>query len=214
MGIINKIRFLLWIFVFFGIITAYVDYNRMINGQVPVFCKVTYDEFQKLETFRGIFYVANRTVTRNPKERLAISSNIHYQFLNQDIHIKLKPVSKDHDFVLYVTPSLYCPDDLRVYHEFEDKKIYIDCIANIRVKYKEEKESRYLNEILAEDSSVLNDILLNMSFTGIEDNKTTERYLVNDSSFTSNPFYLYKCHNGNNRDIYITMNPNKRNYCS
>ena len=214
MEFLKKIKFLLWIVVFFGAITAYVDYNRLLDGDLPVFCKDVYDPSSRIETFRGIFYIAERQVKRDPNEALALSSEVQYRFLNQKISIQPKAVRSDHSFVLYVTPSESCPGEESLYQELEGKNIYFDCISSIRIKNINEKDSKDLKDVLLEDSSVLDDLLLEMSFTGIEEDQSTERYVVEDSSFATHSFYLYRCHQEENHDIHISMNSEKRDYCS
>ncbi|MBR3210600.1 MAG: hypothetical protein IKF71_01525 [Bacilli bacterium] len=212
MRILNKIRLLLWILVFFGAATAYVDYQLMQRGELPVFCKVEYNQFHKKETFRGIFYVAERTIRRNPSERLSISSDIQYRFLNQVVNIRTKPVSRENEYVMYVTPSSDCPNDRHVYQELEGKKVFIECISSLKLKNVKEKESKEFNEVLSEKPTFLNDLLMKMSFTGIDEGGT-ERYVVKDPSFTTQTFYLYQCHNGSNRDVTISLNSEMYDIC-
>lgn len=212
MGLYNKVRLLLWLVVIFGAATAYVDYDRLENGKLPVFCQESYNSIQKVETFRGLFYIAERKVRRDPKERLGISSDVHFRFLHKNLTVQVKPIINQRDFVLYVTPSLTCPN-LILYHELENKKVYTDCIASIKYKKKDESESKDLNEVLTEESSALDDVIIRASFTGIDNDKTTEKYIMKDTTVTDRVFYIYKCHNGSNRNVYITMNPNKSKYC-
>ena len=211
MDLLNKIRFLLWILVLAGAATAYLDYCRLVQGEIPIFCKTTYNEKTKVETFRGLFYVAERTVKHNTDERLGLSSNVSYSFLHKTLKIKTQRPKTTYDFVLYVTPSIECPTPTKVYTELEDKKVYIDCIASIRIKNKDEEQSKDLNEVLLENPSILEDIILNTKFTGIDKDHTTEKYMTTDTTFANQILYIYKC---SNKDIYITKNPNKLdNYC-
>ena len=214
MRLINRIRLLLWILVIAGAGTAYLDYDRLVQGELPVFCKTTYNEKTKVETFRGLFYVAERTVKHNTKERLELSSNVKYSFLHKTLKIKDKHPQTTYDFVLYVTPSLSCPTPARVYAELEDKNVYIDCIASIRIKNKKEKESKDLGETIKEDPTIIDEIINNVTFTGIDKDKTTEHYMTTDDTFSNKQLYIYRCHGNNSRNVYITMNPNKLDsYC-
>ena len=70
-----------------------------------------------------------------------------------------------------------------------------------------------MSDVLAEDPSVLNDILMKMAFTGIEADQSTERYVTTNNGFSTKPFYIYRCHKGDSRDVFITMNSGRRNYC-
>ena len=213
MSFLNKIRLVLWVIAIAGAATAYLDYDRLVNGEIPVFCKKEYNQSEKIETFRGLFYIADRQVKYDTREQLYISSNVRYRYLNKTLKIDNPIPYKQNDFVLYITPSLYCPS-VRSYQELEGKRVMIDCIASIKIKKSNESVSKDLNEVLAEDPSVLDDITLKMTFTGIEDDHTTERYKTTGNGFSNIPFYIYKCHKGESyRDVYITTNSNRRNYC-
>lgn len=213
MAFLNKIRLLLWIIAIAGAATAYLDYDRLMNGEIPVFCKKEYNQTEKVETFRGLFYIANRTIKHDTREQLYMSSNVQYRYLNKTINIDNHIPYKQNDFVLYITPSLYCPS-VRLYQELEGKRIMIDCIASIKIKKANESVSKDLNEVIAEDPSIIDEITKKMAFTGIEDDKTTERYKTISNGFSNIPFYIYKCHRGESyRDVYITKNGDRRNYC-
>ena len=215
MELIKKIRNLLFIFVIFGAATAYLDYTRIIDGEIPVFCKKTYNEKEKLETFRGLFYVAERTVKRSTREKLELSSNIKYKFLNQTLNIKVKHPKEEQEYVIYITPTIECPSPSKLYFELEDKKVYIDCIASIRLKEQNEKESKDLSTVLEESPNKLDDIINKLTFMGIDGDKSTEKYETINENFSNQKLYVYKCHKSDVKDVYITLNSKKEdNHCT
>ena len=214
MEFLKKVRNLLFIFVIVGGVTAYIDYTRMIEGENPVFCKSTYDEKAKEETCRGIFYIENRDIKQSPREKLNISSNVRYRIANQIIPIKLKSPKVTKDFVLYVTPSITCPSPSHLFYENDNQKIYLDCIASIKVKDKNQKESKDLKDALEENPSLIEDIIKNLSFTGYETDNTTEKYITTTDEFSNKKITVYRCSNNIN-DIYLTMNNTMaEDYCT
>lgn len=215
MKTLNRIKLLLWLIVFVGAGSAYYDYTRITDGLTPVFCKRSYDERSKVETFRGLFYVAERTVKVSTEETLNISSDISYRFLNQRLNIKVKAPKDEYDFVLLVTPAIQCPSPSKLYYEWEYNKLYLDCVIDIKVKEKDSKEAISLKEDLEKNPSRVEDILKNFDFVGIANDKSTERYVTKDTSFSNKKLYAYRCHNQESKDIYITMNPNMApDYCT
>ena len=88
MRFLNKIRLVLWVLAIAGAATAYLDYDRLVNGEIPVFCKKIYNETQKIETFRGLFYVADRKIKYDTREQLYLSSDVHYRYLNKILIIQ------------------------------------------------------------------------------------------------------------------------------
>ena len=211
MEFLNKIRLLLWIFVIVGIATAYIDYTRVTTGEAPVFCTETYDERTKEDKCRGIFYVMDRVVKRSPSERLNLSKKIEYRYLNQKVNIKLPVPKKKQDFVLSVTPSIDCPNN-NLYFEKEEQLIYIDCIASIRYKETNKKESVDLKEALEKDPTIIESIIKNLSLTGVGPDKVTEEYITLDDKFVNKNIKIYRC---NKNKIIITLNNNKSfDYCS
>ncbi len=206
MEFLKKIRNLLLIFALVGIATAYIDYTRITNGESPAFCKETFNERNNELTCRGIFYVTDRVVKRSPSEKLNLSKSIKYRFLNQTINIKLERPKEKQDFVLYVTPSLECPSPSYLYYEEDNQKIYLDCIASVKIKENNQKESVDLKDALEKNKGLIETIIKKTSLIGIESDKTTEKYINLDNQFINKSITIYRCNKDDIKDIYITMN--------
>ena len=206
MGLLKKIRNLLFLFVLIAAGTAYWDYNQMRQGNYPIFCKDSYNAKTKIETCRGIFYIAERKVKRDTSERLELSKNIKYKYLNQTASIQLPHPKDEKEFVLLVSANNTCGSSV-LYYEWDDKKLYLDCIDSIRVKAKDEKNSKELKDALNDSASLIEDVLMNLSFVGKDVDGVTEKYMTMDDSFATRRIYAYRCHNGVVNDIYLTMNP-------
>ena len=201
MSFLKKIRNLLFIFVILGAATAYLDYYRMTIGEVPLFCKKSYNPRTKIEEFRGIFYIAERTVKNSTKETLNLSSNVKYRFLTKTLKIKQKHPKDHYDFILYVTPSIECPSPSSLYYMGEEK-IYIDCIHKIEVKEKKSKEKIELKDYLAKNPESIEDIIKELSLTGIVNDKA-EKYIDKKDSFIVGHLTVYRCIN-ESKSIYLT----------
>ena len=206
MGLLKKIRNLLFLFVIIAAGTAYWDYYQMRQGNYPIFCKDSYVAKTKIETCRGIFYIAERKVKQNTSERLELSKNIKYKVLNQTLKINLPRPKEKKEFVLLVHPNNMCGSST-LYYEWDDHKLYLDCIASIRVKNTDESKSQELNEALDSNPSLVEDILMNLSFMGKDIDGITERYAALDDQFSTKRIIAYRCHNGLVNDIYLTLNP-------
>ncbi len=214
MSLLKIIRNLLIIAIFFGIVSAYIDYSRVIVGEKPVFCISTYNYDAHKESFRGLFYIVDRDVKYDPYERLEMSSNIKYRFLNQKLDITVPRTKVAKDYVLFVNKSLHCPLPSKLLVELEDKKVFIDCIDSIKYKTIKDKEYKDLGEVLKEKPKLLDTFINDLSFMGICNDKTTEIYKSLDDVFVNQTLYVYRC-KGQVNDVYITTNPRKEsNYCT
>ena len=211
---LKTIRNLLIIVMIFGVVTAVVDYYRLTIGEKPVFCLDSYDYNTNKETFRGIFYIADRDINHSTSERLEMSYNIRYRFLIKELKITIPHPKVTSDYVLFVKKSLDCPLPARLYVDGEDKKIYIDCIDSIKYKDKKNKKYKSLDEVLKDKPKLIDDIINKLTLVGVGSDRTTEKYEALDDTFVNQHLYVYKCNN-NVKDIYITMNPiQEKNYCT
>ena len=59
---LKAIKNLLVIVIVLGFLTAGVDYARMNAGDAPIFNIKSYDQTTNIQTYRGLFYVAERKV--------------------------------------------------------------------------------------------------------------------------------------------------------
>lgn len=202
------LRNIFLIIMILGIATAGVDYYRVTNGNTPIFAIKQFDKKGKHETFRGIFYIIERDIKWDQYEAFNLSSNIKYRILHKIIPITLERPKQTYDFVLYVSPN-NC-NNSTLYMELEDKKVYLDCISTIKVKEKNEKQSYELKE----KQELVEDILLNLDYTGTTSDKTTEKFVNKSDEFVNKNIVVYKCNKEDVKDIYITMNKKQeKDYC-
>ena len=214
MSLLKTIKNLLLIVLLFGIVSAGVDYYRITNGLRPIFCQTTYNEKSRHETFRGLFYIAERKTKHSPSEELALSSNIKYRFLIKVLDIKLPTPVETKGYALVVRQREICPSGSKLYAEFDDKKIYIDCIEKITYKEKNSKKAIGLDEALQKDENLIEEILGDLSLVGMYNDEVTEVYVAEEDIITNKKLYVYRC-NSKTEDIYITLNNKmERDYCS
>ena len=88
MGIFLKaIKNVLVIIIMLGFLSAGIDYVRMNSGDVPIFNISSYDQTSNIETFRGLFYIAQRKVKASVNEPLVDSSDMQYKILIFDLNL-------------------------------------------------------------------------------------------------------------------------------
>jgi len=212
MNFLRKVRNFLLLFVFFAIVTAGVDYYRLTEGKIPVFCIKEYNKKTKVENYRGIFYIAERTVKENTKETLNLSSNIKYRILTFIIDIDLERPKQTYNYILYVKESDNCTTNATLYYQ-KDKKVYIDCLNTIKIKEKNKKESVELKDYLNNNPNEIENILNQLSLTGTINNKV-EKYVSKEDTFVIGKLIAYRCINEVD-DIYLTTSDVlKDDYCT
>ena len=213
MKILKKVKLILWLIILIGSLTAAFDYYRVMNGKAPIFCIRNYNQNTYLETSRGLFYKVDRIVKQDKGEKYNLSSKIQYQILGFIIPIKLERPKQESDYVLYVTKEKECITP-SLYIELDEYKIYLDCINSIKIKKKNSKETKELKDILLNEPSKINDLINQLAFMGIDEDKTTEIFYNDNDIFINQFIYLYKCHTEDVKDIYITTKDIKDDeYC-
>ena len=199
MKVLKGIRNILVVILIFGLVSAGYDYFRIANGNQPVFCIKSYESRSKLETNRGLFYVVERTIKADQKENFKLSRKVIFKFLTINKELKYKEEKVKEDFIL-ILKEQEC-NNSTLYKELDDKKVYLDCLEEVNVKYEKDKKSKPLKDVL--DEEFLNELLNKMSYVGLTNNTETFKNL--DDAFISKDITIYKC-NWETKDIYITRN--------
>ena len=201
MGTISKIinRIIIFI-ILLGIVTAGVDYWRMMNGEVPIFNKSQYDLKTKKQTFQGLFYSAERKVLLSMDEGLDTSSNIKYKllfFFPLDVVLKQKDSS---NFVLFGQGSVECDGVTRTYFTNDNVKVYTYCLDDIFIK---EKDSKSLLSYLENDDSILSKIDNNFGYLGLSNNSMMV-FQSREEIVEGTPLVMYRCFGEEKSDVYFT----------
>ena len=212
MEFFKKVRNFLWIFFLFSCITAGIDYYRLTIGKIPIFCIKEYNERTKIESYRGFFYIAERTVKWDRREALNLSSNIKYQVLTKELTITLERPKQIYHYVLYVTPDLENQEST-LYYETKNQKLYFNGIKEIEIKKEKDKKKISLKEAFQKDPKLLEDIMSELSLTGQIENNKMEKYIAKKDTFVLGDLFAYRCHNELG-DIYFTNKEEiQEDYC-
>ncbi len=201
MSVLKTIRNFLIFVILFGTFTAFLDYNNMVGGSLPVFCVSKYDEAKHFQSFRGMFYQASRVTKVNDKESLLESSDINFYVLTKQINIPSQFKEKKFEFTLSVTPSSECLNPSVLYFGNDKTKIYTYCLDKIDVVENGKKDKKELLTYLEKDTSIIEDVIQNMNYRGLYRDNLTEVF-ESSNDFSDNKIKIYKCNN-DVKDIYI-----------
>ena len=113
---------------------AGIDYYRMTEGYLPVFSIPSYNSKTRVQTFKGTFYTADRTVRASVSESIGESSNFHYRLFQFPISIEV-PKSKTTDlFDIDGKKSDVCGESQLVYAD-KERKIYLFCLDDLQIRF-------------------------------------------------------------------------------
>lgn len=209
MKVLKGIRNILIVILILGWVTAGYDYYRISRGDQPVFCIKSFDKKNKFESYRGLYYIVERTLKEKQEERFDLSRKVVFRFLTINREVTYTKEKNYEEYIILVKDN-ECNNSL-LYKELDDYKIYLDCIDEINVKYKNDNKSKSLKDEINDE--FINNLLNKLSYVGLSSDGTTMVYKNLDDSFISKKITVYKCR-GNTNDIYITMNDNMKNdYC-
>ena len=199
--------------IIFGFLTAGIDYLRMKNGDVPIFNVSSYDSRQKIQTYRGIFYVANRKVWSDSSESLTNSSNLTFQLFQFSFDIERLYEREDLDFSIESDVISDCNNPSYLYYADENVKVYFYCLNDIKIqKDKSEKLSSYLKK----DYSILDDIDGNLAYMLTVSDGLALAFSSREDSFTNNGLTMYRCQAPNINDVYFAPvgTPFQSDFCT
>ena len=186
--------------ILFGLISAGVDYYRMLHGMVPVFNRVEYNSRKKIQTYRGLFYTASRKVLTSTREPLEESSKLRFQFITFSLDVPSTWKEKKADMYLKVSPVKECLESSVLYYADKDIKIYTYCIDKIQIE-KNDKSEEFIS-YLQKDHTVINTMIDQLSFGGVLSDHSTY-YFTNTDHYSSDDVSIYQCHDDFVTDIYI-----------
>ena len=202
MKVIKAIRNVLIAVVIFGIVTAYIDYTRMTKGYTPLFNRQTYNEKTKIETYRGLFYIAERKVKLDKKESLSSSSDIKYKFLKYDLDIKKINNEKESDVLVFTKEQEKCDEKSKLIYADLDRKYYTYCLDSIKIKEKDSK-SKDILEYIKKDDEIIKILESNMEYHGLYKDGTTQMFKSEKYDISNNGLSMYICNTKNINDVYI-----------
>lgn len=202
MKVIKAIRNVLIIVVILGIITAYIDYTRMTKGNTPLFNKESFNEKTKVETYRGLFYIAERTVKLDKRESLSSSSDIKYKFLKYDIDIKKTNDSKESEVLILTKVQDKCEEKSKLLYADLNRKYYTYCLDSIKI-IEEKNKSKDILEYVKKDDEIIKILESNMEYRGLYKDGTTQMYKSELYDISNNGLAMYICNTKNIDDVYL-----------
>lgn len=197
---IKRLRNILFIITFIGILTAVIDYCRLNVFEIPVFCLRTYSSKTKKESYRGLFYQASRITKVNNKEPLINSSNIEYTILTKKINVAQPKPQDNVEYSLKVSEEKNCNSTPYLLYADLNQKYYLYCINDIEIL--KDKEEKFL-DIISNDKVAIQDILSNLDLYGTISNGEILKYKPKDKLFVNRDITIYQCNKENINDIYI-----------
>lgn len=204
MGIFLKaIKNVLVIIIMLGFLSAGIDYVRMNSGDVPIFNISSYDQTSSIETFRGLFYIAQRKVKASVNEPLVDSSDMQYKILIFDLKVPRKFNSAD-TFTLETKVIDNCHDRSVLYFANTKIKVYTYCLESINIT--DGGKTKDLLSYLEKDHKIIDDIDNKLDFTGIYKDKTTLMFQAKNDEFTNNRLTMYRCNKEYINDVYLAPN--------
>ena len=202
MKILKFLRNVIFIVILFGVSSAYIDYTRMIDGSEPIFNISTYNKTKHVEDYRGLFYQASRKIKVNDQEALEDSSDIKFFVLTKEINIPNNFVEKKFDFSMKVEEDDICGDTSILYYADLNTKIYTYCLSSLSIIDSGNNTEDSFLSYLKKDSSISEDVIQNMNFTGMYFDNTIEIF-KSPYEFSDENFVIYKCNKPYIEDLYI-----------
>lgn len=199
--IVRFLRNIIILVIVVGLATAGIDYLRMTSGNVPIFNISQFNSTTRVQSYRGIFYLAERKVRVSESESLVESSHIKFQLFTfvLDVPKQFKDVAID--FAVDVKESAVCDGTTKLYYADMNIKVYTYCLDDITVK--ENNKSKTLIQYLEKDKSILDDIDSKLGYGGFLADGTTLGFQSMDDGFANPSLKMYRCNKPNIDDVYI-----------
>ncbi len=193
-GLIGKLLILI---VFLGILTCFIDYNRVLSNEEPLFAIKTFDKNKKIQKYRGFFYIVERKISVSETETMKESKNITFKVLIFELSLKARQVEEKKNLKVSYKSDDECTTSKLVYAT-EEIKVYTYCLDDIKFNI-DNKDLSY------KDFFKSNDLTEVLPFYGMDNDKTTEIYIDNEKEYSKDGFRLYKCNNSNDKkSLYFT----------
>lgn len=199
-AVLNIIKNILIIIILIGFVTAGLDYVRMTSGELPIFNINSYDETTNLQTYRGLFYVAERKIKASINEPLVDSSNMKFKVLTFDLDVPRKFVSEER-FTIKTTSISNCQEPSKLYYADLNIKVYLYCLESMDIK--DGGKTKSFETYLKKDTSIIDDIDTKLDYIGLYRDKTTLMFQAKNDDFTNEGLTMYRCNKENINDVYF-----------
>ena len=202
--VLKLIKKIIIIIIILGILTTFIDYNRIKNNQKPIFNTSNYNKKTHIESYRGILYQAKRKIKTSPEEEIKDSSNIKFYILTYELKIPNLKQNDNYSFTINTKELTNCLEESKLYYADKNIKIYTYCLEKIEII--KNNKSEELNKYMKNNEQAIDEILNNLDFAGLYPDSTTFMYLNANNNITNNGLTIYQCNKENINDIYIGPN--------
>ena len=183
---------LAFLIVLVGGVTAYVDYNRLVNGDAPIFCKTIYYPTREVQTYNGLFYTASRKYRGSVYEGIYESDNIRFGILNfYFIDIPRNYRKENLKYKLNIKKSDSCSASKLIYANL-DFKVYTYCLDEFNI-LEDNKNTSF--ESVKDSTYTLEYIKDRLSYKGKYRNDSVLLYINYYHDLTDFGIKLYQCSN-------------------
>ena len=190
--LLNTIKDLLILTLLLGLVTAGIDYTRLINGEMPLFNIKSANKNTHIETFRGLFYIAERKYRTSTNEPLTDSTRIKYKFLTFNIKVPKQFKDVKTDYKIHTEEIKDC-NKIESYYKKDDLEINTYCLKEIKVITDKEEE---LNKVLENNQKIIDIIVNKLGYMGYYKQTKILYFKSRDNnSFTNNGLAIYMCNN-------------------
>ncbi len=192
---------LLFFIVVLGIITGIIDYVRLNSNKLPLFAIKSYDSKKNKQTFRGIFYKAQRVVYASVNEDIVDSTDVSYIFLIFKLDINIPKEENNTNFTIITDEVINCNEKAKLYYSGQ-RNIYTYCLNSIKIS--KDNKGTELKDYIVNDKDIINKIVNNLYFSRTFYNQNIEMFEdISVYNFTNNGISLIKCKDDDASDIYI-----------
>lgn len=191
---------MLIIFVVFGFLTAAIDYFRMKSGENPLINIKKYNEKTKIQTFRGIFYKAERKVTSSDKESLTESSGIKFSILVFELAVPRQFKEIKSTYSINTKEIENCQEPAKLYYADKSIKVYTYCLEDIKLTKNNKEE--VLEKYLKKSTTIIDELDAELSYLGLYSDRTTLMF-KDTNNIAKNGLTMYRCNRPNINDVYI-----------
>ena len=145
------IKLLFLLFLLF-LISSGVDYLRMKNGDLPMFCVSRYNPNKNMQLFIHPFYSAQRKVRASTEEPLADSSRVSFHLLGFSLPIERIYIEDKENLTVSTKEISNCSEKAKLYYANLFIKVYTYCLDDIQVTVNDKNDT--LLSYLEKDLSV------------------------------------------------------------
>lgn len=189
--------------ILLGVIFVIVDYNRIKNGEMPIFVIAQHDKSGPEINYYGLGY----KVVRNPgvsyKEPIYADNYVEFGLWFYTWKIEMNKPSILYTKRIKTIEKLSCNNKAELYYTLEEKNIYSYCLDSIQIST--DGNFIELKDYIKDNKDVIDEIINAITYKDSLFDGGTKIYKDGGTTeYTNNGITIINCHTlDGNRDIYI-----------